>query len=43
MLEKLDETAVFFRGSMIRDSKASRRAVRTKLSRARITINSLAF
>ena len=35
MLEQLDETAAFvFGGSMIRDSKAFRRAIRAKLRRA---------
>ena len=33
MLERLDETAAFFGGSMIRDSKSFRRAVRAKYLR----------
>ena len=31
VLERLDETAAFFGGSMFRDSKAFRRAVRAKI------------
>ena len=34
MLEQLDKTAAVFGGSMIRDSKAFRRAVQTKIRRA---------
>ena len=33
-MEQLDKTAAFFGGSMMRDSKAFRRAVRAKLRRA---------